>query len=297
MTWRIQPPLCELIQRSTHKIHFCMSFLKSDKLYNVQNGQCMRVFFFSHRTSDKKHPGIGDFGSKLLAMMDRRGHTDATVGAHFSGTFTTILVDTQHALILNYGDTKPCSARENLPYRQEQHPRLSSRRAFVGDYPLYRDLSTLLPLGHPRKRVKRPFRPFLPLFLDLPCLFCPLSHSEIIPLLLVFFSLSHFCWSSVRSMGKKDLCYDFFFVRLTMSMFPPSYRETSFRIVKIFCGIGINITWLLISYTYISRMPYLRRERVWERRAKNRHSTSHTRYRHFGKNSRQIRVTDTRDLF
>lgn len=78
----------------------------------------------------------------------------------FPGTSTTILADTQHALILNYADTKPCSARESLPYRQEQHPRLSSRRTFVGDYPRYRDLSTLLPLDHPWKGVKRPFRPF-----------------------------------------------------------------------------------------------------------------------------------------
>lgn len=85
----------------------------------------------------------------------------------FPGTSTTILADTQHALILNYVDTKPCSARESLPYRQEQHPRLSSRRTFVGDYPRYRDLSTLLPLDHPWKGVKRPFRPFpsLSLFL------------------------------------------------------------------------------------------------------------------------------------
>ncbi|KMQ97712.1 hypothetical protein RF55_1949 [Lasius niger] len=74
----------------------------------------------------------------------------------------TILVDTQHALILNYADTKPCNARENLPYRQEQHPRLSSRRTFVEDYPRYRDLSTLLPLDHPRKRGQEAVSTVLP---------------------------------------------------------------------------------------------------------------------------------------
>lgn len=108
--------------------------------------------------------------------------------AHFSGTPTTILVDTQHALILNYADTKPCSARESLPYRQEQHPRLSSRRTFVGDYPRYRDLSTLLPLDHSWKGVKRPFRPFLSLFRTYVSLFRLLSYPE--SLWSLFFSVA-----------------------------------------------------------------------------------------------------------
>lgn len=108
--------------------------------------------------------------------MDRHRHTG--MEAHFSGTSTTIPVDTQHALILNYADTKPCSARESLPYRQEQHPRLSSRRTFVGDYPRYRDLSTLLLLDHPWKGVKRPFRPFLSLSRTFVSLFRLLFYPE-----------------------------------------------------------------------------------------------------------------------
>lgn len=83
---------------------------------------------------------------KLPATMVQHRHTG--MGAHFSGTSTTILADTQHALILNYADTKPCSARESLPYRQEQHPRLSSRRTFVGDYPNYPATEIYRPYFH-----------------------------------------------------------------------------------------------------------------------------------------------------
>lgn len=124
---------------------------------------------------------------KLPATMDQHRHTG--MEAHFSGTSTTILTDTQHALILNYADTKPCSTRESLPYRQEQHPRLSSRRTFVGDYPRYRDLSTLLPLGHPWKGVKRPFRPFPSLSRTFIPLFRLLSYPESF-LCSLFFSIA-----------------------------------------------------------------------------------------------------------
>lgn len=51
---------------------------------------------------------------KLPAAMDRRIDTPAWKPI-FPGTSTTILADTQHALILNYADTKPCSAREKPP--------------------------------------------------------------------------------------------------------------------------------------------------------------------------------------
>ena len=70
---------------------------------------------------------------ELPGTMDQHRHTG--MEAHFSGTSTTIPADTQHALILNYVDTKPCNARESLPYRQEQHPRLSSQRTSLGITP------------------------------------------------------------------------------------------------------------------------------------------------------------------
>lgn len=145
----------------------------------------------------------------------------------FPGTSTTILVDTQHALILNYADTKPCNARENLPYRQEQHPRLSSRRTFVEDYPRYRDLSTLLPLDHPRKRGQEAVstvllyllsslsRPFVSLFFA----YCPTPNRP--TLWIPFFSVT-FVGPLPGWWEKKDLCVTFFFVRLTTSIFPPS---------------------------------------------------------------------------
>lgn len=144
--------------------------------------------------------------------MDRHRH--AGMKDHFSGTSTTILVDTQHALILNYADTKPCNARENLPYRQEQHPRLSSRRTFVEDYPHYRDLSTLLPLDHPRKRdqeaVSTVLPPSLPPSASRPfvSLFRLLSYPKSpYPLDLVF-SVT-FVGPSSGWWEKKDLCYFF----------------------------------------------------------------------------------------
>jgi len=128
--------------------------------------------------------------------------------AHFSGTSTTILADTQHALILNYADTKPCSARESLPYRQEQHPRLSSRRTFVGDYPRYRDLSILLPLDHPWKGVKRPFRPFPSLSRS--SVFLPSVLSRIVP--VFFFNRS--CWSFAWLVEKKRIRAPLFFWKI-----------------------------------------------------------------------------------
>jgi len=156
--------------------------------------------------------------------MDRHRH--AGMKDHFSGTSTTILVDTQHALILNYADTKPCNARENLPYRQEQHPRLSSRRTFVEDYPHYRDLSTLLPLDHPRKRdqeavstVPPPLSPSL-CFSTFRVSIPPTVLSQIVlPSRPRFFR--YFCWSFVRLMGKKGFVL-LFFVRLTVFTSPPS---------------------------------------------------------------------------
>lgn len=148
--------------------------------------------------------------------MDRHRHTG--MEAHFSGTTTTILADTQHALILNYADTKPCSARESLSYRQEQHPRLSSRRTFVGDYPRYWDLSTLLPLlDHPRKGVKRPFRSFPSLFRTFVSLFNLLSCPES-PLWSLFFSVA-LVDPPPSWWEKKDST---FFERSTVSTFPPS---------------------------------------------------------------------------
>lgn len=127
----------------------------------------------------------------------------------------TSLVDTQHALILNYADTKPCNARENLSYRQEQHPRLSSRRTFVEDYPRYRDLSTLLPLDHPRKRGQEAVSTVLlslsfPLFLDLPFLYSAYRPTPNHPTLYGprFFPLLFL--SFARLMGKKDLYVTFF---------------------------------------------------------------------------------------
>lgn len=157
--------------------------------------------------------------------MDRHRHTG--MEAHFSGTTTTILADTQHALILNYADTKPCSARESLPYRQEQHPRLSSRRTFVGDYPRYRDLSTLLPLDHPRKGVKRPFRPFPSLFRTFVSLFRLLSYSES-SLWSVFFSVALVDPSPLVD-GKKRIplfskdrpCLRFLPLRVRQKILPP----------------------------------------------------------------------------
>lgn len=138
----------------------------------------------------------------------------------------TIPADTQHALILNYADTKPCSARENLPYRQEQHPRLSSRRTFVEDYPRYRDLSTLLPLDRPRKGVKRSFHPHLSFFpvLSRLCPTCrPTPKSSLRPslffrpLLLVFPDRL-----MAKKKKKKKSALPFFLANSLVTTFPPS---------------------------------------------------------------------------
>lgn len=174
--------------------------------------------------------------------MDRHRHTG--MEAHFSGTTTTILADTQHALILNYADTKPCSARESLPYRQEQHPRLSSRRTFVGDYPRSRDLSTLLPLDHPRKGVKRPFRPLPSLFRT----FVSLSRRpvllRIVSLVPVFFSVALVDPSvdgkkkGFHFFSKDRPCLRFLPLRVRQKMLPP--RKMFHRIDQRidFCQTG-----------------------------------------------------------
>lgn len=116
--------------------------------------------------------------------MDRHRHTG--MEAHFSGTSSTILADTQHALILNYVDTKPCSARESLPYRQEQHPRLSSRRTFVGDYPRYRDLSTPTSTRPPLERGQEAVSSVSLSFPDLRFSIPPTVLPRIVPLVPAF---------------------------------------------------------------------------------------------------------------
>lgn len=179
--------------------------------------------------------------------MDRHRH--AGMEAHFSGTSTTILVDTQHALILNYADTKPCNARENLPYRQEQHPRLSSRRTFVEDYPHYRDLSTLLPLDHPRKRDQEAVSTVLPSFppsLSRPfvSLFRLLSYPKSpYPLDSVFFLFFTFVGPVD---GKKRICVTFF---CKIDRFYVSslfvYVKRCFRLKKRFVGSVWMTVWFL----------------------------------------------------